>query len=69
MDTVIALARPESAEETVKNGRQYRLFQRRIDDVPIKLLTNGAKSDILSERSKDSRYLYGVNPAEDGIIF
>ena len=36
---------------------------------PIKHLTNGAKSDILSERSKDSRYLYGVNPAEDGIIF
>ena len=46
-----------------------RHFFRRIDAVQIKHLTNGAKSDILSERSKDSRYLYGVNPAEDGIIF
>ena len=36
---------------------------------PINYLTNGAEFDILSERSKDSRYLYGVNPAEDGIIF
>ena len=56
-------------DEITKWTSQNYLYSDNIDAAPIKHLTNGAKSDILSERSKDSRYLYGVNPAEDGIIF
>lgn len=56
-------------DEITKWTSQNYLYSDNIDAAPIKHLTNGAKSDILFERSKDSRYLYGVNPAEDGIIF